>query len=116
MESIETVREHIDELLNEDCLYSRRVTRFFGREYNLDKLSDVNRLLEKINNFENSLRNMKTSLLKEYSKKRTLVACVDCYYNHQIDDFKDRYFCFNAREYIDRKIDEKIACKAFEPI
>jgi hypothetical protein len=29
---------------------------------------------------------------------------------------KDRYFCLNARDYIDHEIDENINCDGFEPI
>ena len=116
MESIETVNDHINHLLKEDCVYSRRVIRIFDREYNLDRLSEIENLLEKIDDFENSLRTMKNDLLKAYRKKRVLVTCVDCQYMHQIEEGKDHYFCLNAREYIDHGIDEKIGCKAYKSI
>jgi len=45
-----------------------------------------------------------------------MVRCLECEHMHQQDRTKERFFCINARDYIDHEIDEKTKCKGYEQL
>ena len=109
------LNEHIVQLLNEDCIYTKRVVEIFNVEYDLDNFTDLEQLINLLEKQEESLKYVRTILLKN-TYERTLVRCFECNHLHQEEQNKDLFFCLKAREYIEHEIDDTIGCKVFQKL
>jgi len=116
MESLAMLNEHITKLLKEDCIYTKRVTEVSNMEFDLDNESDIENLIDLLENYEESLKQARYILLRERAKERSLVRCLECLYLHKEEQNKNYYFCLKAREFIEHGIDENVSCKGYEPL
>ena len=68
MEQRDILKEHIQHLLTEDCIYSKRVSEVFNVPINRENISDLETLINLIEIHEESLREIRQVLqLKQQS-------------------------------------------------
>ena len=68
MEQRDILKEHIQHLLTEDCIYSKRVSEVFNVPINRENISDLETLINLIEIHEEALREIRQVLqLKQQS-------------------------------------------------
>lgn len=75
MKSKDVIKEHINHLLSEDCIYTKRVTEVFNVEINQNNFNDLATLINLLEIHEEALKQIrKVLLLKQGSHLMSYMA------------------------------------------
>jgi hypothetical protein len=67
MESRDVIKEHINHLLSEDCIYTKRVTGVFNVEINQKNINDLETLINLLEIHQEALNQTRKILLLKQS-------------------------------------------------